>query len=179
MTAKTLLTIEDFEALPDEVAKNHELVDGELVDVSGNNPLHNHSRDNLITILLPWVRERNLGMVIAEQEYDFLGNAHGPDVTFFGPEKLRLLDRRKRVQRFVPDLAIEIAGISNTYEELLQKKNRYLKAGTQEVWIMSPESREIAIYSKSGNRILTGADRLTTELLPGFSMTVDQLFGEA
>src|SRR5438874_7499410 len=147
MTAKTLLTIEDSEALPDELAKNHELVDGELVDVSGNNPLHNSLRDYLVIVLRPGVKQHNLGMVIAEQEYDFLGNAHGPDVTFFGPEKVRLLDRKKRVQRFVPDLAIEIAGTSNTYEELLQKKNRYLKAGTQEVWIMSTASREIAIYS--------------------------------
>src|SRR2546423_771919 len=109
MTAKTLLTIEDFEALPDEVAKNKELVDGELVDVSGNNPLHNHSRDNLIAILLQWERERKFGMVIAEQEYDFLGNAHGPDVTFFGREKVPFLNRKKRVQLFAPPPANKIA----------------------------------------------------------------------
>jgi hypothetical protein len=30
------LTIEDFERLPHVLARNHELVDGELVDVSGN-----------------------------------------------------------------------------------------------------------------------------------------------
>src|SRR5205814_102230 len=135
----------------------------------GNSARHNNMRDELIAILRPLVKRRKLGMVIAEQEYDFLGNAHGPDVAFFGSEKLRLLDPDKRVQRFVPDLAIEIAGLSNTYEDLLRKKNRYLKAGTQEVWIMSPWNREIAVYSKAGNRILTGADQLSTELLPGFS----------
>ena len=48
-------------------------------------------------------------MVIAEQEYDFFGNAHGPDVSFFSKEKRAFLDMYKRVQRFVPDLAIEIA----------------------------------------------------------------------
>src|SRR5258708_6471065 len=126
MPAKTLLTIEDFETLPDEVAKNHELVDGELGEVAGNNPRHNFLRDYLVIVLRPWVTERKLGMVVTEQEYDFLGNAHAPDVTFFGPEKLPLLDLDKRVQRFVPDLAIEIAGLSNTYEDLLHKKNRYL-----------------------------------------------------
>jgi hypothetical protein len=31
-------------------------------------------------------------MAIAEQEYDFLGNAHGPDVSYFGPPKQRLLE---------------------------------------------------------------------------------------
>ena len=37
------LTIDDFERLPDELAYYHELVDGELVDVSGNTPDHNWS----------------------------------------------------------------------------------------------------------------------------------------
>src|SRR5437899_4069630 len=35
MASRTLLTIDDFERLPDDVAKNKELVDGELVDVPG------------------------------------------------------------------------------------------------------------------------------------------------
>ena len=47
MATSTLLTIDDFERLPAEMAENHELVDGELVDVSGNNPEHNWLRDYL------------------------------------------------------------------------------------------------------------------------------------
>lgn len=35
MASVTGLTIEDFEKLPDALALNHELVDGELVDVLG------------------------------------------------------------------------------------------------------------------------------------------------
>jgi len=37
----TGITIEEFERLPDALAKNRELVNGELVDVSGNTPAHN------------------------------------------------------------------------------------------------------------------------------------------
>jgi hypothetical protein len=36
MATATGLTIDDFERLPEALAHNHELVDGELVDVSGN-----------------------------------------------------------------------------------------------------------------------------------------------
>jgi hypothetical protein len=50
------LTIEDFERLPDALARNHELVDGELVDVSGNTGEHNGLRDMLIVLLLPFVK---------------------------------------------------------------------------------------------------------------------------
>lgn len=62
---------------------------------------------------LPWMRERGLGTAIAEQEFDFLGNAHGPDVSVMGPAKAALIDLDRRVQRFVPDLAIELASESD------------------------------------------------------------------
>ena len=178
MAASTLLTIDDFERLPSEMAKNHELVEGELIDVSGNTPEHNDLRDYLIELLRPLVRQRKLGKVYAEQEYDFLGNAHGPDVSFFGSDKLALVDRKRRVQRFVPDLAIEIASASDTYAGMLTKKDRYRAAGTLEVWLISPETREVSIYGTKPSRNLYGADRLSTLLIPGFSLTVDELFLE-
>ena len=56
MVAVAGLTIEDFERLPDALARNHELVDGELVDVSGNTGEHNGLRDMLIVLLLPFVK---------------------------------------------------------------------------------------------------------------------------
>jgi Uma2 family endonuclease len=123
-----------------------------------------------------WLGNRKIGMVISEQAFDFLGNAHGPDVSYFRSDKLPLLDYTKRVQRLVPDLAIEIASPNNTYDEMIRKKNRYRKAGTAEVWLISCEGREIAIYSGHGDRILRADDTITTEILPGFRITVDALF---
>jgi Uma2 family endonuclease len=176
MATSTLLTIDDFERLPAEAAENHELVEGELVDVSGNTPRHNMLRDRLIALMLPWIKERGLGTAIAEQEFDFLGNAHGPDVSVIGPAKAELLDRDKRVQRFVPDLAIEIPSQNDTYEGLLVKKDRYLKSGTAEVWLISPRTREIAVYGMHRTLILRGDDVITTDLLPGFSIALEELF---
>ena len=175
MATSTLLTIDDFERLPAEAAENHELVEGELVDVSGNTPRHNELRDQLIALLRPWMKEHGLGKVIAEQEFDFLGNAHGPDVSVMGPAKAALLDLDRRVQRFVPDLAIEVASQSDTYEGLLAKKERYLKSGTAEVWLFSLRTRELAIYGAHRNLTLRGTDAITTDLMPGFSITVDEL----
>jgi len=172
----TRLTIEDFERLSDESAENHELIDGELVPVSGNNPNHNAIQALLIALLLTFVSERNLGTVLAEQEYDFNGNAHGPDVSFFGPAKEAMLDRGKRVQRFVPDLAIEIASPNDTLDSLLRKKDRYRNCGTEEVWIFAPESREVFIYSARGNRILGEDAELATEILAGFRVPIKLLF---
>ena len=176
MAATTALTIDDFEQLPGELAENHELVDGELVDVSGNTPIHNLLRDRLLVWLLLFVQEHLLGSVISEQEYDFEGNAHGPDLTYFNPAKSSLVNLRTRVQRFVPDLAIEIASESDAYEGLMRKKDRYLRARVSEVWLISVESREIAVYAKTFAKIFRDADSAATELLPGFSIAVNALF---
>jgi Uma2 family endonuclease len=172
----TSLTIDDFERLPADAVQQRELVDGELIDVSGNTPRHNKIRDRLLSRLMAWAEAQAAGEVISEQEYDFLGNAHGPDVSFFGPEKQVLLDLDKRVQRFVPDLAIEVASASDTYDSLLRKKARYRRAGTTEVWLISAENAEIAIYGPDRDRILRAGDTLSSELLPGFAIAVNDLF---
>jgi Uma2 family endonuclease len=44
------------------------------------------------------------------------------------------------------------------------------------VWILSPESREVYVYSDHGDRILREDAELSTDLLPGFRIVVRQLF---
>src|ERR1700736_3878970 len=148
------LTIEDFEKLPDALALNHELVDGELVEVSGNTLIHNRLRDLLIQLLREHVERKKLGEIVSEQEFDFQGNAHGPDLSFVGPAKLHLLNQKLRVQRLVPDLTLEIVSQNDKFEALLKKAQRYRQAGTKEVWIFSIEMREAHLFSEKGRAIL-------------------------
>jgi Uma2 family endonuclease len=172
------LTIDDFERLPDELAYYHELVDGELVDVSGNTPNHNGLRDLLISMLLPYVKEHKLGRVVGEQEYDFAGNAHGPDVTFFSPEKLKLCDGKLRVQRFVPDLAIEIVSENDTFGKLVKKVIRYRECGTKEAWILDIDSRQAFLFSVERDAILDENGIFESSLIPGFSIRIGDLFDQ-
>jgi Uma2 family endonuclease len=170
------LTIDDFERLPDALAFNHELVDGELVDVSGNTLIHNRLRDYLVSLLRENVNKNGLGEVVSEQEFDFGGNAHGPDVAFFGPEKIALTEEKKRVQRFVPDLAIEIVSENDTFKKLTKKAARYQKCGTKESWILDPESRKAFLFSDHRKAILDDNDQFVSDLLPGFSIRLGDLF---
>jgi len=176
MATSTRLTIEDFEKLPDEAVKHRELIDGELVDVSGNTGEHNDLRDLIISLLRPFVRGRQLGRVMSEQEYDFRGNAHGPDVSFFGLEKCELYDRKRRVQRFVPDLAIEIESTNDTFRSLTRKAQRYRSCGTKEVWLLSIEGREAHHYSEKQNIILDENGEFRSDMIPGFSIRLGDLF---
>lgn len=175
-TTPTRLTIDDFELLPDEQVKNRELIDGELVDMGSNTPEHNLVRDWLTRHVGFFVEKHQLGVLIAEQEYEFAGNAHGPDLSFFSPAKRPLLNMQRRVQRFVPDPAIEVVSERQPFKDLVRKKDRYRKCGTAEVWIISPESREIYVYTEQGDRILRADAELTSPLIPGFQIRVSQIF---
>jgi Uma2 family endonuclease len=172
------LTIDDFERLPHELAYYHELVDGKLVDVSGNTPNHNGLRDLLIAMLLPYVKAHKLGRVVGEQEYQFGQNAHGPDVTFVLPEKAKLFNGKLRVQRFVPDLAIEIVSESDTFAKLLRKVERYRKCGTQEAWILDIDSRRAFLFSIDRDGNLDENQTFQSSLIPGFSIRLGDLFDQ-
>jgi|SRR5579872_328267 len=176
MATTTRLTIEDFEKLPDEAVKHRELVDGELIDVSGNTGEHNELKDLIISLLRPLVRGNKLGRALTEQEYDFRGNVHGPDVSFFGLEKCELYNRKRRVQRFVPDLAAEIVSQNDTFESLMKKAQRYRDCGTAEVWIFSIETRQAYLMSDSRNVILDEDQEFRPETIPGFSIRLGELF---
>jgi Uma2 family endonuclease len=176
MASTTHLTVDDFEKLPSELTKNHELVDGELIPMSGNTLMHILIRDVLARWLAAFVEERQLGWVVTEMEYDFDGNVHAPDISFFGAAKKVLADLHKRVQKFVPDLAIEVVSENDTYSSLKRKKERYLASGTQEVWIVSPEDRQVEIHTQHCVRVLRGEEELATDLIPGFRISVRRLF---
>ncbi|HEX6897976.1 MAG TPA: Uma2 family endonuclease [Bryobacteraceae bacterium] len=176
MATSTRLTIDDFEKLPDEAVQHRELVDGELIDVSGNNLRHNRLRDLLVRLLAPIVETGHLGEVISEQEFDFGGNAHGPDVSFISAEKRGLLDPGRRVQRLVPDLAIEIESPNDTFGSLIKKAQRYRKCGTQEVWLLSIDGRTAYYYSGKQNVILDENAEFRSDLIPGFAIRLGDLF---
>jgi Uma2 family endonuclease len=169
----------EFERLPNALAYYHELVNGELVDVSGNTVNHNSLRDLLVLLLAPHARERKLGKIISEQEVDFDGSAHGPDVSLIGHGKTRLIERGKRVQRFVPDLAIEIASANDTFTKLMEKAVRYRKCGTTEVWVLSPDTRQAFVQGEYRQAILGEVDMFESNLIPGFSIRLGDFFDQA
>src|SRR5450432_133852 len=174
-TVTTGSTIEEFEQLPDALAHNKELVDGELVDVSGNIGGHNKLRDVFIELLRPYVRQHGLGLIVSEQEFQFDQNVHGPDITLVSPSKVELFDDQLRVQRFVPDFAIEITSKNDKFETLVAKVLRYRRCRTSEAWIFSIPTRQAFLYSERLTTILFEDQDFQSPLIPGFSIRIADL----
>ena len=169
------MTIEEFEKLPDELALNHELVDGKLIDLGGNIGDHHQLRDRLLLLTSLHVERENLGLMISEQDFDFDGNVFGPDLSFIGIDKLPLCKGKLRVQPFVPDIAIEIASEPGMLEDILKKAVRYLRCGTQEVWGFSIENRVAFLLNENQRVILDENQQFRSDLIPGFSIRIGDL----
>jgi len=180
MGAKTLLTVEHLERLPETGDVSYELDQGELVEVSSASLLHNYMRDRLVHRLMTHLDARKEpGHVVSEQWFRLSADTvRAPDVAFIAPSQRGLMDFERRIQPFSPALAIEITSPSNTFDELARKTRQYLDAGTQAVWIFVTAMREIHVYSATSHpAILAVGDMLEDAgLLPGFSARVEELF---
>ena len=58
MPVRTLMTAEQFDALPEEEGRKWELLDGELIEVSSATPEHNYILAQLLSLLQTFVIPR-------------------------------------------------------------------------------------------------------------------------
>ena len=122
-----------------------------------------------------YVDQHRLGYIVAEQEFEFGDEAYAPDVSFFGPEKAKLVDGQLRVQRFVPDLAIEIASKNDKFETLIEKALLYRRFGVKEVYLFSIQVRQVFRYADQTAIVLSEDQEFRPEQIPGFSIRIADL----
>jgi Uma2 family endonuclease len=182
MGAKTLLTVEHLERLPETCDVSYELDQGELVEVSSASLLHNQIRDLVLHRLMTYrdtQSPKDKGIAVSEQWFRLSQDTvRAPDVALVAPSQLALLEPERRIQPFSPALAIEITSPSNTFDELGRKTQQYLDAGTHAVWILVTAMRQIHIHSATAHPVILTAEDFIEDaaLLPGFSARVEELF---
>jgi Uma2 family endonuclease len=77
----------------------------------------------------------------------------------------------------VPELAVEIISPTNNASEMNTKIHEYFGAGVEEVWIIYPDQGEVIVYeSLDVLRTVRGNAVLKTRILPGFELTLSDLF---
>jgi Uma2 family endonuclease len=89
---------------------------------------------------------------------------------------------KKRSCVGAPDIVIEILSPGNNQKELKLKYDLYEEFGVKEYWIVYPDEQSLLRHILSDNgkfvpqRTLTTGDKLTTFVLPGFELTIDDVF---
>ena len=177
MSATTLLTVEQFEQLPQEDGVQYELKDGELVRMANAKFGHEQTKSEILSCLVPYVVQHRLGRVYAETAFELSASrVCAPDVAFLSNEPVTKGDP-EHIYRGAPDLAIEVVSESENALELRQNIQDYLDAGSQAVWAFYPKLRVIAVYDQAGVREFRGDGVLEApEILPGFQAKVNQFF---
>jgi len=85
--------------------------------------------------------------------------------------------KQERYGSRAPDLAIEILSRDDDRNALFEKARLYLENGSRVVWIVDPFQKGVMVITPDGRHWVT--DTLTCpELLPGFSITVKDIFPE-
>jgi len=81
-----------------------------------------------------------------------------------------------------PDLVIEILSPGNTKMELLNKYRVYEEFGVKEYWVVSQSDQSILIYTLNEmgkfqpSKIFTLSEKITSTVLPGFELALDDVF---
>jgi Uma2 family endonuclease len=179
-TSDQLLTVEEFEALPEELYRT-ELVRGKVVREPPANFGHGAIAAQVGAMLHAHVRKHNLGVVVGAETGFVLAplpsTVRAPDVAFVSHERLPK-EIGKGFARFVPDLAVEVVSPSNSAREIAEKTFDYLDAGTRMVWIIDPRTRTLTVYRSSSDirvfRETEAAD--VSDVVPSLTILVAELF---
>ena len=177
MATKTLLTLEQFERLPDDDVR-HELDEGELLTLSPALRRHGRLQVTISSLLDAFVRANSLGEIVVE--VGFVLSRHpatvrAPDIAFIRSGRP---PTATRFEDGPPDLAVEIVSPSDTASDMIRKVNQYLRAGARAVWVVYPEVKQVHVFEPAGAIRVLEADQILSApgLLPGFSVPVRVLF---
>jgi Uma2 family endonuclease len=183
-TATDRITADRFLELVDQGEFAHrwvELVDGELV-VNEPKPLHAGLQARIASRLISWTEgARGKGLVFTPTDVvmdEF--NVYGPDVLWVADRPADLTQRLP----CMPDLCVEIRSPSTWRYDIGAKKRVYEAAGLPELWLVDTVAEQIVVFRRSKPRAdhfdvsleLGRGDTLTSPLLLGFALTLDELF---
>jgi Uma2 family endonuclease len=184
MAAATLLTLEQFSALPEydeRTGCSYELDHGELITVSPQAWEHERLKGKLFVTLSRFIEDHRLrcqavvetGFILDEESW------RKPDVAVISEDALRTAEQdRRRPLDGAPELGIEIVSPSDTSAMIGRKVDHFLAAGSKTIWVLYPDSRQVHVHRVGLKTAkLDSAQYLEEpEILPGFRIQVAQLF---
>ncbi|MEW4570605.1 Uma2 family endonuclease [Tautonia sp. JC769] len=88
---------------------------------------------------------------------------------------------RSAAWEVVPDLAIEVISPSNRTADDLRAVEDYFRAGSRQVWLVVPGVNRVYVFTSPASVTIRSLGEAIDggDLLPGFSLTLLDLFGDA
>ncbi len=180
-TSQKLMTAEEAAQLS-TVNRRFELVKGEYTEMSPASKQHGKVANRIAFMLTQHVADNDLGEVTAAETGFLLSrqpdSLRAADTAFISKARAAADDISAAYWTVAPDLAVEVASPSDSPDEIQEKVEEYLAAGTRMVWVVYPRRQSVAVYrSLRDVKILRGDDTLSGEdVLPGFERKVNEIF---
>ncbi|MEX2316606.1 MAG: Uma2 family endonuclease [Pirellulales bacterium] len=181
-TASSLLTAEEYIALPDPFEGPTELVKGVLVQTPPTRPRHGEICLQIGYLLRLYLDKRPTGRALSndagfktERDRD---TVRGADIAYYsfervpkGPLPAGLLDAS-------PDLVFEVLLPSDRWSEVQIKVAEYLDAGVTAVCVVDDDTRSVHVFRlDQPMRIFKSGDEFTVpDILSDFRVTVARFF---
>jgi Uma2 family endonuclease len=181
VSARTLISVADFDRLvePDEL--RYELDEGELIEmVRPRYDPHNRIVMALTHALLAYVDRNPIGEVLSTDNLFVLGptTKRAPDLAFLTNERMQRIQSGQDIEG-APDLAIEVLSPSDRAASMRRKVKQYFAVGSKAVWLVYPQTREVEVWESETGPARVLGDQGVLEapgLFPGFSLKVSGLF---
>lgn len=173
-------TEEDLVYLDEHEDRQCELVDGILID-KATWTFHSFIGGALCGALTSHLKRQAGGITLGGSAAFKLrpGLIRRPNTAYLTVDRARLFCAAIH-EKFVPvapNLAVDVISESNSKKEMDDKLQDYFRAGTEEVWYVYPETRELHQFSSpAAPQVWQGTALITTRLLPGFEMKLAEIF---
>ena len=169
---------------PENDDKRFELLDGKLAQFPPAGLQHGVLAAELCFHIYDANKRTSLGLTTARCGYhppDDRWTVLGPSAAFTREERVEYPLSKKYVAR-MPDIAVQIASFCNPLDWARHKLPKYLRNGTQLVWIVVPDTKgvEVCRLDDDSNiqREFIGVDGTLSgeNVLPGFMLEMARLF---
>ncbi len=178
-TPAARFTYEDYRNTPED--QRCELLDGDLVMTAAPNIAHQRVSSRLERRLAAFVEEGGLGEIFRAPTDVVLSDTDvvQPDILFASKERADIVTSEN--VRGAPDLIVEVLSPTTAGRDWREKRDLYSKHGVREYWLADPQTEIVwVLLPKEGSlevaAIYGGGDTLTSPMLEGFTLDLDQIF---
>ena len=170
-TPTRLMTVEEYDRIPNPPGGVYELYHGELVKMGF--PQISHAKTQLGIALLLRGRAGDQGVVKEEMAFRALPEHEcwAADVAFVSRERW---DNIADWLMGVPELVVEIISPSNSLPKLMDKGRLCLENGSREFWIVNLLRRTVTVLTQRAETVYTAGQRIP--LFFDGEVGVDQIF---
>ncbi|MFN0167550.1 MAG: Uma2 family endonuclease [Bryobacteraceae bacterium] len=167
----------EFVRLPErpDGGKRYELHDGEVVVVPPARPLHIKLQKRIEQLLQ--ARAGEAGVVTMEFPYRPAPNLQYwfADVAFVRQADWDSMPPDE-YPVYTPPLVIEVLSPSNTPAKLNRQRVVAMSPGTQEFWVVDPDTRTVHVTDLRGSRTYASGEAVPLAILSGATVAVDRIF---